>query len=215
MPHSSAGTASGKTSVCKKITEQLKLDVHSLWPAEAVVSITQDKFYKDLSEGQKENIGDYNFDHPDAFDFEETIDLVSKLKEGKAVEIPRYSFVTSSRLEETDTVVGAEVVIFEGILALYNPKLRDLFDMKIFVDTDSDTRLARRLRRDIKERGRDVVSVLAQYEKTVKPSFDEYILPTKRYADIIVPRGAENTVAIDLITQHLRVVLERIFADAT
>jgi uridine kinase len=106
-------------------------------------------------------------------------------------------------------VEGAQVVIFEGILALYMPEILDLLDMKIFVDTDSDTRLARRIRRDIAERGRSVESVLSQYEKTVKPSFEQYVLPTKRNADIIVPHGAQNTVAIELITQHLRDLLNR------
>eukprot|EP01023_Acetabularia_acetabulum_P037698 TRINITY_DN3588_c0_g1_i2.p2 TRINITY_DN3588_c0_g1~~TRINITY_DN3588_c0_g1_i2.p2 ORF type:complete len:172 (+),score=33.39 TRINITY_DN3588_c0_g1_i2:227-742(+) len=150
------------------------------------------------------DISRFNFDHPTAFDFEEIISSLRKLKEGKAVDIPQYDFVSSTRLKETIRINKAEIILFDGILTFYNDELRRLFDMKIFVDTDADTRLARRLRRDLVERGRDTLQVLDHYETTVKPSFESYVLPTKKFADVIIPRGAENVVAIDLVCQHLK-----------
>eukprot|EP00240_Pyramimonas_obovata_P013149 CAMPEP_0118931180 /NCGR_PEP_ID=MMETSP1169-20130426/7607_1 /TAXON_ID=36882 /ORGANISM="Pyramimonas obovata, Strain CCMP722" /LENGTH=259 /DNA_ID=CAMNT_0006873647 /DNA_START=310 /DNA_END=1089 /DNA_ORIENTATION=+ len=206
------GTASGKTSVVTKVLENLRAGEEEgsvMWPPESVAMITMDRFYKDLSPEEQLDIKNVNFDHPSAFAFEEMYASLHTLKQGGTVQVPQYDFVSSARLPESDTVSGAQVIIFEGILALYMPEMRDLFDMKIFVDTDADTRLARRLRRDIAERGRDLESVLCQYESTVKPAFEQYVLPTKQYADIIVPHGAANTVAIDLISQHLRDLLHR------
>mmetsp|Transcript_48128 Transcript_48128/g.120569 ORF Transcript_48128/g.120569 Transcript_48128/m.120569 type:complete len:173 (-) Transcript_48128:267-785(-) len=153
------------------------------------------------------NISHYNFDHPDAFDFTEIHSSLEALKRGAPVDIPQYDFVTSARLPQSTHVPFADVILFDGIMAFHQPEVRGLFDLKIFVDTDADTRLARRVRRDIVERGRDIIQVLDQYEETVKPSFDSFILPTKKHADIIVPRGAENLPAIDLIHHHIRMKL--------
>uniref|UniRef100_A0A670I4L5 uridine/cytidine kinase n=1 Tax=Podarcis muralis TaxID=64176 RepID=A0A670I4L5_PODMU len=157
---------------------------------------------------QQASSNDFNFDHPDAFDFDLIISTLKKLKQGKSVKIPIYDFTTHSRKKEWKTLYGANVIIFEGIMAFADKELLKLLDMKIFVDTDSDIRLVRRLRRDIGERGRDIEGVIKQYNKFVKPAFDQYIQPTMRLADIVVPRGSGNTVAIDLIVQHVHSQLE-------
>eukprot|EP01111_Echinosteliopsis_oligospora_P015451 TRINITY_DN6124_c0_g1_i1.p1 TRINITY_DN6124_c0_g1~~TRINITY_DN6124_c0_g1_i1.p1 ORF type:complete len:531 (+),score=141.28 TRINITY_DN6124_c0_g1_i1:105-1595(+) len=187
------GSASGKTSVCRKIIAALNVRWVSI--------ISQDSFYRGLEKG--EDPSSFNFDHPDAFDHISLIDCLSSLKAGKSASIPQYSFVTHSRMEQSKTIYGADVIIVEGILVLYPKALRDLMDIQVFVDTDDDIRLARRLRRDIAERGRDLNGVLTQYNKFVKPSFEEFILPTKKYADIIIPRGSDNEVAIELLTRHI------------
>lgn len=191
------GTASGKTSVCAKIQDELK--------DQRVATISLDSFYSPLTQEDRANVAEYNFDHPKAFDWELAIEAVKILKQGnKSVNIPTYDFVTHSRLDTCTTIYGVDVIIFEGILVFYNKELRDLMDMKIFVDADPDTRLARRIVRDINHRGRDVMGVLQQYEHFVKPAFEEYILPTKKYADVIIPRGADNLVAINLIVEHIK-----------
>ncbi|KAJ1674321.1 Uridine kinase, partial [Spiromyces aspiralis] len=146
----------------------------------------------------------YDFDHPDALDCDLMVDALRDLKRGKAVNIPVYDFSTHARSKETQRVYGPTVVIFEGIFGLYYPKLLELMDMKIFVDTDSDVRLARRIKRDISERRRSLDSVIEQYKRFVKPSFDEFVKPTMSNADVIIPRGMANTVAIDLITKHIQ-----------
>lgn len=191
------GSASGKTTVAKKIIEELNVQWVSL--------LSMDSFYKVLDKEQHENAERnlYNFDHPDAFDFELIKETLAKLKTGKQVHIPIYNFNTHSRETEQKTLYGANVVIFEGIMAFAHKELLDMMDIKIFVDTDADIRLARRLRRDIGERGRTIDSVLAQYNKYVKPSFEYYIAPTMPCADIIVPRGGDNAIAIDLIVKHV------------
>ncbi|KAM6355521.1 uridine-cytidine kinase-like 1 isoform 2-T2 [Podargus strigoides] len=170
-----------------------------------------DSFYKVLDEGQQALAArsDYNFDHPDAFDFELLVSVLRKLKKGKSVKVPVYDFTTHSRRREWKTVYGANVIVFEGILAFANKELLKLLDMKVFVDTDSDIRLVRRLQRDIMERGRDIVGVIKQYNKFVKPAFEQYIEPTVQVADIVVPRGGENSVALDLIVQHVHSQLEK------
>jgi uridine kinase len=187
------GSASGKTTVAKKIIEDLNVQWVSL--------LSMDSFYKVLTKEQHEsaNRNEYDFDHPDAFDFNLIYTTLQELKKGKQVHIPVYNFTTHSRETRTKTVYGANVVIFEGIMAFATKELIELMDIKIFVDTDADIRLARRLKRDISERGRSIDSVLAQYNKYVKPSFEYYIAPTMHCADIIVPRGGDNTIAIDLI----------------
>uniref|UniRef100_A0A8C3BSY2 uridine/cytidine kinase n=1 Tax=Cairina moschata TaxID=8855 RepID=A0A8C3BSY2_CAIMO len=164
-----------------------------------------------LDEGQQALAArsDYNFDHPDAFDFELLVSVLRKLKKGKSVKVPVYDFTTHSRRREWKTVYGANVIVFEGILAFANKELLKLLDMKVFVDTDSDIRLVRRLQRDIMERGRDIVGVIKQYNKFVKPAFEQYIEPTVQVADIVVPRGGENFVALDLIVQHVHSQLEK------
>ncbi|XP_074524549.1 uridine-cytidine kinase 2-A [Halichoeres trimaculatus] len=199
------GTASGKSSVCSKIMELLgqnEIDHHQ----RQVAILSQDSFYRVLTPEQKAKAlkGQFNFDHPDAFDNDLIIATLWDIKEGKTVHIPVYDFVSHSRKEETVTVYPADVVLFEGILMFYSQEIRDLFQMKLFVDTDADTRLSRRVLRDISERGRDLESVLAQYITFVKPAFEEFCLPTKKYADVIIPRGADNLVAINLIVQHIQ-----------
>ncbi|XP_070104103.1 uridine-cytidine kinase-like 1 isoform X16 [Equus przewalskii] len=172
------GSASGKTTVARMIIEALDVP----W----VVLLSMDSFYKVLTKQQQEQAAhnNFNFDHPDAFDFDLIVSTLKKLKQGKSVKVPIYDFTTHSRKKDW------------------------LLDMKIFVDTDSDIRLVRRLRRDISERGRDIEGVIKQYNKFVKPAFDQYIQPTMRVADIVVPRGSGNTVAIDLIVQHVHSQLE-------
>ncbi|MGH0181056.1 UNVERIFIED_CONTAM: hypothetical protein FKN15_005600 [Acipenser sinensis] len=187
------GTASGKSSVCRKIMELLgqnEIDHHQ----RQVAILSQDSFYKVLTAEQKAKAlkGQFNFDHPDAFDNELILKTLREIVEGKTVQIPVYDFVTHSRKEETVTVYPADVVLFEGILMFYSQEIRDLFQMKLFVDTDADTRLSRRVLRDISERARDLEQVLTQYITFVKPAFEEFCLPTKKYADVIIPRGADN-----------------------
>ncbi|XP_059889231.1 uridine-cytidine kinase-like 1 isoform X2 [Delphinus delphis] len=196
------GSASGKTTVARMIIEALDVP----W----VVLLSMDSFYKVLTRQQQEQAAhnNFNFDHPDAFDFDLIISTLKKLKQGKSVKVPIYDFTTHSRKKDWKTLYGANVIIFEGIMAFADKTLLELLDMKIFVDTDSDIRLVRRLRRDISERGRDIEGVIKQYNKFVKPAFDQYIQPTMRVADIVVPRGSGNTVAIDLIVQHVHSQLE-------
>ncbi|XP_029902524.1 uridine-cytidine kinase-like 1 [Myripristis murdjan] len=197
------GSASGKTTVATKIIEALDVP----W----VVLLSMDSFYKVLNKEQQELAAknEYNFDHPDAFDFELLVTVLRKLKKGKSVKVPVYDFTSHCRRKEWKTVYGANVVIFEGILAFANKELLKLLDMKVFVDTDSDIRLVRRLKRDISERGRDISGVIKQYNKFVKPAFEQYIEPTVQVADIVVPRGGENFVALDLIVQHVHSQLEK------
>ncbi|XP_032243605.1 uridine-cytidine kinase-like 1 isoform X4 [Halichoerus grypus] len=201
------GSASGKTTVARMIIEALDVP----W----VVLLSMDSFYKCLppqvlTTQQQEQAAhnNFNFDHPDAFDFDLIVSTLKKLKQGKSVKVPVYDFTTHSRKKDWKTLYGANVIIFEGIMAFADKTLLELLDMKIFVDTDSDIRLVRRLRRDISERGRDIEGVIKQYNKFVKPAFDQYIQPTMRVADIVVPWGSGNTVAIDLIVQHMHSQLE-------
>lgn len=192
------GSASGKTSVAERVLKNLNVP----W----VVIISMDSFYNILSpENSKlahQNM--FDFDHPSAFDYDLLYDTLVKLKEGKSVNVPVYNFCTHSREEKTTTIYGANVIIFEGILALYDKRIRDMMDIRIFVDTDSDIQLARRLQRDIFHRGRDVEGILDQYTRYVKPSFDNYVRPTMNHADVIIPRGLENAIAIDLMTKHIQ-----------
>uniref|UniRef100_A0A8C6EY30 uridine/cytidine kinase n=3 Tax=Marmota TaxID=9992 RepID=A0A8C6EY30_MARMA len=197
-----------QSSVCAKIVQLLgqnEVDYHQ----KQVVILSQDSFYRVLTSDQKAKAlkGQFNFDHPDAFDNELILKTLKEITEGKTVQIPVYDFVSHSRKEETVTVYPADVVLFEGILAFYSQEVRDLFQMKLFVDTDADTRLSRRVLRDISERGRDLEQILSQYITFVKPAFEEFCLPTKKYADVIIPRGADNLVAINLIVQHIQDIL--------
>ncbi|GAQ92715.1 uridine kinase/uracil phosphoribosyltransferase [Klebsormidium nitens] len=193
------GTASGKTTVCDQIIQRL----HD----QRVVLVSQDSFYKGLTPEEHHRVAEYNFDHPDAFDSEAIISCLETLRKGKAVDIPIYDFVTHQRSTEVRKRNAADVIIMEGILVFHEPRVRNMFNMKIFVDTDADVRLARRIRRDTLERGRDVAGVIEQYAKFVKPAFDDFVLPTKKYADVIIPRGGDNHVAIDLIGQHIQAKL--------
>ncbi|XP_017348693.1 uridine-cytidine kinase 1 isoform X1 [Ictalurus punctatus] len=203
----SGGTASGKSTVCAKIMELLgqnKVDHHQ----RKVTIVSQDSFYRVLTPEQKAKAlkGQYNFDHPDAFDTELMCQTLKDIIEAKVVEIPTYDFITHSRLQEKICVYPADVVLFEGILVFYTQEVRDMFHMKLFVDTDSDVRLSRRVLRDMR-RGRDLEQILTQYTTFVKPAFEEFCLPTKKYADVIIPRGVDNMVAINLIVQHIQDIL--------
>lgn len=186
------GTGSGKTTVVKRIVECL--------PIGEMVVIPQDSYYKDNSHLPLEKRQEMNFDHPSSIEFELLIDHILKLKEGKSIEQPIYSYLTCTRAKETITVHSKKVIIIEGILVFTNPELRDLMDIKVYVDADADDRLSRVVLRDIVERGRSVDKVLDRYEKTVKPMHLQFIEPTKRYADIIVPQGGNNSVAINILS---------------
>ncbi|TKR62374.1 hypothetical protein L596_026350 [Steinernema carpocapsae] len=203
------GSASGKTTVARKIIEKLEMP----W----VTVLSMDSFYKVLSEEDHHKAGEnnFNFDHPDAFDFEYLCEVIRRLREGKSVEVPVYDFNTHRRDKNAKIMYGADVLIFEGILAFHHPEITSMMDIKVFVDTDSDTRLARRLQRDIEERGRDVAGVLQQYKDFVKPSFDSFIAPCMQDADIIIPRGGDNHVAIDLIIRQVTNQLAERGYDAT
>jgi len=204
------GTASGKSTVCRRIMEKLGQDSVD-HKQRQVVCISQDSFYKELNPDEHSRAckGHYNFDHPDAFDDQLILSTLNDVLHGKSVSIPVYDFKTNSRsANESITIYPADVVLVEGILVFYFPEIRDRFHMKLFVDTDPDTRLARRVLRDIKERERDLEQILHQYTTLVKPAFEEFCLPTKKYADVIIPRGADNTVAISLIVQHIQELLK-------
>ena len=186
------GSGSGKTTVVKAITEQLK---------ERVTVIPQDAYYKDLSHYSAQQKRDHNFDHPDSIDFELLCEQLQQLKDGKSVEQPVYSYITCSRSKEkTVTVHPADVIIVEGILIFTCEKVREQMDIKLFVDADDDDRLMRVISRDILERGKTVDWVIERYTKTVKPMYLQFIEPSKRYADIIIPQGGHNKVAIDIIS---------------
>ncbi|RAL49918.1 hypothetical protein DM860_002209 [Cuscuta australis] len=193
------GTASGKTEVCSTIISEF----HN----QRVVLINQESFYRPLNDEQLQRVHDYNFDHPDAFDMELLLSSLEMLRCGQAISIANYDLKSHNCIQPSRMVQPSDVIILEGILLFHDPRIRNLLNMKLFVDTDSDVRLIRRIQRDTIEWGRNVRSVLDQYDKFVKPGFEEFILPTKKYADIIIPRGAENNVAIDLILQHIRTKL--------
>ena len=186
------GSGSGKTTVVKAISENLK--------GEKVVIIPQDSYYKDSSDLTDEEKRHHNFDHPDAIDWELLCEQLADLKAGNTIHQPVYSYISCSRSKtETVTVEPADVIIIEGILIFTCKELRDQMDIKIFVDADDDDRLMRVMARDITERGKDVRWVIERYSNTVKPMYLQFIEPSKRYADIIIPQGGHNKVAIDVI----------------
>lgn len=185
------GTGCGKTTVVNQIIEEL--------PKNEVVVISQDSYYNDLGHMTKEERSKVNFDHPNSIDFELLINHLNELRKGNTVEIPVYSFVEETRLPKTITTIPKKVIIVEGILVLSNPELRKLFDIKIYVHADSDERLIRRLQRDIKERGHDFDKVLHRYQTAVKPMHNEFIEPSKEFADIIIPNNHYNKVAVDMV----------------
>lgn len=194
------GTGSGKTTVVKKITEQ--------FPKEDVAVLSHDSYYCDNSNLSLDERRRKNFDHPDSIEFELMIEHVKKLRNRESIFEPIYSFITCTRSEETNLIAPKKVLIIEGILCLTNKTLRNLMDLKVFVDCDSDIRLSRVIMRDILERGRNVEQVLTRYEKTVRPSHIQFIEPTKRFADIIVPQGGMNQVAINILTNHINQTLK-------
>lgn len=185
------GTGSGKTTVVHQIMNEL--------PETEVGIISQDSYYKDNSNLSFDERALINFDHPRAIDFDLLVKHLIELKAGNTVDQPVYSFVTHNRTEDTVFTHPRKVMIVEGILILAHPELRDLFDVKIFVHADSDERLIRRLKRDIAERGRDMDEVLNRYQTTLKPMHQQFIEPTKAFADIIIPNDKYNTVAIDVV----------------
>ena len=185
------GTGSGKTTVVHQIMNELS--------ETEVGIISQDSYYKQNIGMSYEERSNINFDHPRAIDFELLVQHLNDLKAGKTIDQPVYSFVTHNRTDDSISTHPRKVMIVEGILILTNPELRDLFDIKIFVHADSDERLIRRLKRDIAERGRDMEEVLNRYQTTLKPMHQQFIEPTKAYADIIIPNDKYNTVAIDVV----------------
>jgi uridine kinase len=193
------GTGCGKTTVVNKIMGE--------FPNGEVVVIPQDSYYKDNRHISLEERQKINFDHPDSLEFTLLIDHLKQLKKGKSIEMPIYSYLTCLRAKETITINPANVVLVEGILILSDPGLRNILDIKVFVDADADDRLGRVIQRDIVERGRSVLKVLERYHDTVKPSHLQFIEPSKRYADIIIPGGGENQVGIEvlitIIEKHL------------
>lgn len=191
------GTGSGKTTVVNNILRDLN--------AESVIVISQDNYYKDHEELSFEERSKINFDHPRSIDFDLLKEHVSLLKQGESIEQPVYSFITHSRKDETILTHPQSVIIVEGILVLTDAELRELFDVKIFVHADSDERLIRRLRRDIQERGRDLDEVLTRYQKTLKPMHQQFIEPSKNYADIIIPNmKKKNSVAIKVLSTVIK-----------
>jgi uridine kinase len=195
------GTGSGKTTVVRKVIDG--------FPNSEVIVLPQDAYYKDNSHIAIEERQKINFDHPDSVEFSLLIEQLGDLKGGRDIEMPVYSYLTCIRSKETITVRPARVALVEGILILTDSKLRDLLDIKVFVDADADDRLGRVITRDIAERGRSVFDVLERYHGTVKPSHLQFIEPSKRYADIIIPGGGENQVGIEVLISIIEKHLQR------
>lgn len=185
------GTGSGKTTVVNQILHEL--------PPDEVCVISQDSYYKETVDLSYEDRTKINFDHPNAIDFDLLVEHVSELRKGNIIEQPVYSFIAHNRTKDTHKTHPKNVIIVEGILIFNSKALRDLFDIKVFVHADADERLIRRVRRDIEERGRDINEVLGRYQSTLKPMHQQFIEPTKTYADIIIPNDRYNTVAIDIV----------------
>jgi uridine kinase len=190
------GTGSGKTTVSNAIIDALGRD--------KIAYLAHDSYYKDLRGLPREQRQRVNFDHPNSLDTELMIAHIQQLQRWESIELPMYDFRLHERMTETERVGAKPVILVEGILILAVPALRDQFDIKLFVDTDADVRLVRRLQRDMSERGRTVESVLNQYLKTVRPMHLEFVEPSKRYADVIIPEGGHNTIAIDMIVDRVR-----------
>ena len=189
------GTGSGKTTVVRRIAKAL--------PPHCAAVIPLDSYYNDTSALTPEERKQINFDHPDAFDWKLLTDHIRRLKNGEAIEQPTYSYIESNRQKETIHVEPKPVIIIEGIMTLHYKKLRDMMDLKIFVDTDSDVRLIRNIRRDVVERGRTVDMVLDRYEQVLKPMHDQFIEPTKKFADLIVPWGGDNRTGINILRTYI------------
>ena len=189
------GTGSGKTTVVKRIIEAI--------PDHCATVVPLDSYYNETTGMTDEERQAINFDHPDAFDWKLLIDHIHQLKAGHAVEQPTYSYVLSNRLPETIHVEPKPVIIIEGIMTLINKRMRDMMDLKIFVDTDDDVRLIRNIRRDVVERGRTVEMVLDRYEKVLKPMHEQFIEPTKKFADLIIPFGGDNKTGIHILKTYI------------
>ncbi|MHC9533121.1 uridine kinase [Dellaglioa sp. L3N] len=195
------GTGSGKTTVSNAIYSQLA--------GESIMILQQDTYYNDQADMSMEERKAVNYDHPLAFDNERMISDLEQLLNNEAIDMPVYDYTKFTRSSETIRTEPQDVIIVEGILILGDEKLRNLMDIKVFVDTDDDLRIIRRITRDMKERDRSLQSVIDQYVKTVKPMYNQFVEPTKRYADIIVPEGGANTVAIDLLSTKVRDILKQ------
>ncbi|MGI9179389.1 MAG: uridine kinase [Longimicrobiaceae bacterium] len=190
------GTGSGKTTVARRIYESLHLD--------SAVFLDQDSYYRELDHLPLEERRTINFDHPDSLDNDLLVEQLQRLIAGEPIEKPLYDFAAHTRAPETQRVEPRDVILVEGILLFVDARLRELFDLKIFVDTEADVRFIRRLRRDLELRGRTIDSVIDQYLTTVRPMHYEFVEPSKRYADIILPRGGSNAPGIEVITARLR-----------
>ena len=193
------GTGSGKTSIAKSIATNFSQSTIAL--------IEQDSYYKDLSNITMKERNKINFDHPDSVDFELMQNHISALINGDEVEVPVYDFKRHVRTDKTVYCKGHHIILLEGILALYDEFLRNLMDIKIFVDTPDDIRILRRVKRDINKRGRTLESVMDQYYSTVRPMHYQFVEPTKKYADIIIPEGGQNKVAIDILRTKITSIL--------
>lgn len=194
------GTGSGKTTVVKKIVEAL--------PPHHVAVVPLDSYYNDTTSMTEEERHAINFDHPDAFDWKLLIKQINELREGRAIEQPTYSYIKCNRLPETIHVEPKPIIIVEGIMTLLNKKLRDIMDIRIFVDCDSDERLIRNIQRDTVERGRDVQTVLDRYLSVLKPMHEQFIEPTKRFAHIIIPEGGDNVKGIDMVCKYIESIVK-------
>ena len=190
------GTGSGKTTVANRILESVSAD--------EVVFIQQDSYYRNINDLPLDYRNIANFDHPDALDNDLLVNHVRRLKAGEGVELPLYDFKTSTRMNDTRRVESKPIVIVEGILIFSDPRLLEQMDIKVFVDTPDDVRFIRRLRRDLAERGRTVESVIEQYIATVRPMHQQFVEPSKRHADVIIPEGGHNLVSIDLLSGKIR-----------
>ena len=195
------GTGSGKTTVVKKIVEAL--------PPDHVAVVPLDSYYNDTTEMTEEERKNINFDHPDAFDWKLLERQLSDLRNGHAIEQPTYSYILSNRLPETVHVEPRPVIIIEGIMTLINKKLRDMMDLKIFVETDSDERLIRNIQRDTIDRGRTVSMVVERYLNVLKPMHEQFIEPTKRHADLIIPQGGENHRGIGILCKYIEGITKK------
>jgi len=193
------GTGSGKTTVANVILERVG--------AERIAFLAHDAYYRDLRDLPRAQRDIINFDHPESLETDLLVRQVQTLRQGQAIEVPIYDFTTHARTNLTRRVEPQPVILVEGILVFAERALRELFDVKIFVDTDPDVRFIRRLQRDIEERGRTVASVIQQYQTTVRPMHLEFVEPSKRYADVIIPEGGLNTVAMDMVVARIRTLL--------
>jgi uridine kinase len=190
------GTGSGKSTLVKKLLEAFK--------GQHVAMLAHDSYYKAHSELTLEERATLNYDHPSSFDTGMLVEHIKDLKSGVAIQQPVYSFVEHNRMTETVTVKPSRVIIVDGILIFENKELRDQMDIKVYVDTDADVRLARRVMRDVRERGRTMESVIGQYLSTVKPMHEEFVEPSKRYADVIIPEGGFNSVAVKMLIENIK-----------
>ena len=193
------GTGSGKTTVVRELLKAVG--------RERIAFIEQDSYYVDVDWANPEQIAHYNFDHPSALDNELLVAQIERIKGGETIEVPIYDFVRHRRKKETRRVEPKPVILLEGILLFAEPQLRELLDFKIYVDTDADIRLIRRLRRDLRERGREFDDVLRQYLETVRPMHRDFVEPSKRWADVIIPQGGENRVALEMVIARIEQLL--------